>query len=993
MLAGVAGRGSVLIAVFSVLAGCGDIRFQKPVVSVEVDSPLLDYGVVALGSEARQELTVTNAGRVTVTVLALNAPAPFAVSGFPEGGFALPSGAARKFEVSFAPRIEGSFKAGLTLECDDVDGGRSVPLSGRAVKAYVQVHPRELDFSHVSLGNSKVQTIDLVNPTELTARVFLTIDGIDGTRFSSADVTPAMPIPVGPGATRQVAVAFSPSHLGSAEGWLHVTPCPDCEDTNVKLEGDGTASCIGVNPIAADFGTVELGQKAEQILTVENVGSSGIDLTEVFLSSATAPDFRFEGFTTGAKKELPAGGTTQVKVIYEPRTKGGKAGSLRMRAGSPTEQCFAEVQLRGAGGAGCLELTPRTLDFGAIATTMTKGMKVLLANTSCGGDVTIEGLTLSGAAEFSAATLKPGPFLLKQGEVTEVSVTFSPADKGTFDGSLRVNASDAKRKPLANPPGDVPLKGYAKELTPCQFTATPPRLDFGATTTNVTAMLAVDLTNIGQDACYFSNIAMALNSSPAFHLSGGNVPGVIVNPGKTFPVKVKFNPTALGTFNATLEYYVSDPANPLRQHAVTGKAVAGCLSIQPQDLDFGTVFVGCATQKLSFQVTNQCPAPVALASLVRGAGTSTEITVQKAPTFPLTLAVGDSLTVELGYDPKDDGLDSMPLFLDDGVNKRLVSAHGIGVTNPTRTDTFDQADRAKVDVLIVMDNSGSMMEEQDAIGRNFNAFMKFANAQGIDYHIGITTTGIDPSPGGWSTCPGGVDGGEAGRLFPADGSSVRIITPTTPISGQVFDKNIRVGICHWLEQGLEAAYRALSPPLVDKADDPRTSLANDGNLGFLRDDAKLALVFVSDEDDQSPQTVSFYLTFFQSLKKNDPSMLTMSSIVAPADLATCTTASSSGLRYMEASAKTGGFVESICTSDWATSLEKLSANAFGPKTTFPLTAKPSDAAKVVVKVNGTAVPAAGKWHYDAAANAVIFDPVSAPVGGSRVEITYPLGCP
>jgi hypothetical protein len=315
---------------------------------------------------------------------------------------------------------------------------------------------------------------------------------------------------------------------------------------------------------------------------------------------------------------------------------------------------------------------------------------------------------------------------------------------------------------------------------------------------------------------------------------------------------------------------------------------------------------------------------------------------------------------------------------------------GLGLARPTRTDTFVQDARAKVDVLFVVDNSGSMMEEQQNLGKNFASFLSSAQAQSVDYHIGVTTTGIEPSPGGWSMCPGGADGGEAGRLFPVNGSTPRVISPTTPNAAAIFASNVSVGWCHWDEQGLEAAYRALSTPLVNSADDPRTSLPNDGNAGFLREDAKLAVVFVSDEEDYSPQTVPFYETFFKSLKGNDPTMLSISAIVGPVALATCPTASSSGTRYIALANATGGVFESICTPDWATSLANLSTSAFGPRRRFTLSETPADSAQIVVEVNGVSV--AGTWTYEPSSRTVIFDEASAPPSGSIVRITYPLGC-
>ncbi|MFP2906642.1 hypothetical protein ACLESD_16585, partial [Pyxidicoccus sp. 3LFB2] len=312
-----------------------------------------------------------------------------------------------------------------------------------------------------------------------------------------------------------------------------------------------------------------------------------------------------------------------------------------------------------------------------------------------------------------------------------------------------------------------------------------------------------------------------------------------------------------------------------------------------------------------------------------------------------------------------------------------------------KADRFIQRSEPKVDLLFVIDNSGSMAEEQQSLSENFKALSAQAASWGVDYRIAVTTTGLEGSPDGWTICPGGVAGGENGRLFPADNSSPRIITPATPNAEAVFASNVKVGICHWDEQGMEAMSRALSAPLASSEDDPSTPLPQDGNAGFLREEATLAVIFISDEDDfsggvyPSPRPVSVYEDFLLSLKGGDRSKFSVSAIVGPRDLGTCPTANSSGTRYIELAEATGGVVESICTPDWTSALRKLSKSAFAPNRAFPLTGTPSDASRITVRVDGS--PVSAGWTFDPPAHAVIFDTSAAPPPASAVEVVYPTG--
>ncbi len=992
---GVLGRGLwavVCLQVAWAAGGCGGPGLSPSLSAVELSDTSFEFGLVALGRTASKSLRLRNAGRTSVRVEALQAPAPFFIEGFPAHGLSLEPGAQREVLVLFSPQVEGEFEAVLTVRCEAEGGLLDLPMKGKGVLALVSVGAPELDFGEVVIGDSRILEIELSNDTSLPAEALLRVEGIDAPAFSSSAPGAGGPLTVDPAERRPIPIAFHPSHLGNAEATLYLTPCPGCAEIGLPMRGTGIATCVATLPGAIDFGTVEVGRELSQTVEVLNNGNAPLTVSEVFLASGGSPDFRFEGFVEGMQRTLQPGKALALTVFFMPSSKGPRTAVLRVHGEGEGRSCWSEVRLGGGGGIGCLEIAPAAIDFGEVASGMTSRETLFLANTGCGSDVWIEALGLAGDPQFTAASLRPAPFLLEQGQVVEVAVTFSPAQPGRYRAALQVEASDDKHRPLSQPPGDVPIDGSARALAPCDFAVTPPRIDFGTLDVGTRGRLAFKLANLGQDGCYFSNLGLSLNSASAFSIEGAS-PGFMLPAGKAYDVEIEFAPQAPGSFVGTLELYVSDSSNPYRTYPVSGSADRGCLSIQPRDLDFGTVFVSCPNPTRSTVVSNGCSGSVSIVNLVRGPGTSSEITLPNPPSLPLTLAAGESLALQLRYAPQDDGLDSMPLFVDDGATLHLVSAHGAGVVDPYRTDSFSQSLQERVDVLFVLDNSGSMADKQAAVGANLSAFLQDATAQSVDYRIAVTTTGIEPSTGGWTACPGGAEGGEAGRLFPVDGTRPRVISPTTPAPEAAWAANTNVGVCHWLEQGLEASYRALSPPLVDHADDPRTVLPNDGNGGFLRPDAKLVLIYVSDEDDQSPASVDFYLTFLQSLKP-DPSKLAVSVIVSPLDLTTCTMGTAPGRRYMDLATRTGGQIESICTPDWGASLERLGSNAFGAQSIFPLSAVPEDPAQISVRVNGAIVSGGpGSWTYEPAANAIVFDKSAVPGSGSHIEVNYPIGCP
>jgi hypothetical protein len=159
-----------------------------------------------------------------------------------------------------------------------------------------------------------------------------------------------------------------------------------------------------------------------------------------------------------------------------------------------------------------------------------------------------------------------------------------------------------------------------------------------------------------------------------------------------------------------------------------------------------------------------------------------------------------------------------------------------------------------IDILFVIDNSGSMMEEQVSLAANFPQFINVLQTieGGLpDVHIGIVSTNVGTNGvniGGCSsaTRPNGDDGGlltngvaglQAAYLSDIklpDGSRDQNYTGDL---ATVFSQMARLGTngCGF-EQPLESAYRALQP---------------NRNPGFYRESAFLAVIFVGDEDDCS----------------------------------------------------------------------------------------------------------------------------------------------
>ena len=157
----------------------------------------------------------------------------------------------------------------------------------------------------------------------------------------------------------------------------------------------------------------------------------------------------------------------------------------------------------------------------------------------------------------------------------------------------------------------------------------------------------------------------------------------------------------------------------------------------------------------------------------------------------------------------------------------------------------------KIDLLFVIDNSGSMGDEQTNLIANFPTFIQVLNQSGLDYRVAVTTTAREYS---YTMAPFPIpmntgDGDDGAMLQPASCMMTkRWIDKMDPNPGQTFACVANVG----------TGGNSDEMPLGAMRDAFEDRMMDNTNAGFHRPDALLGIVFLTDEEDCSYETsVSF----------------------------------------------------------------------------------------------------------------------------------------
>lgn len=270
-----------------------------------------------------------------------------------------------------------------------------------------------------------------------------------------------------------------------------------------------------------------------------------------------------------------------------------------------------------------------------------------------------------------------------------------------------------------------------------------------------------------------------------------------------------------------------------------------------------------------------------------------------------------------------------------------------GIVYEDKTELFQQSasENKKLDILWVIDDSGSMSDEQSALGYNFGAFIDDFILKDADFKMAITTTDVSSST-------------KKGRMVP--NSDVLLTSAKAKENEAQFKQDfkslVNVGIRgSGNERGLEA-----TEGFIEK------------HASFLRSDAYLAVVIISDELDSSPKSVETYVNQLKATKSEAGLVKVYSIVDIP-----------SGGRYKQASDSTGGVVMDI-RNNFHGVLSDMGDSLINLLDSFALAASPVPGS-LKVFINGVETTA---YTYDVSTRSIKFHHPNLPAVGSEIKAQY-----
>ncbi len=286
----------------------------------------------------------------------------------------------------------------------------------------------------------------------------------------------------------------------------------------------------------------------------------------------------------------------------------------------------------------------------------------------------------------------------------------------------------------------------------------------------------------------------------------------------------------------------------------------------------------------------------------------------------------------------------------------ITESFAQGSTQESRQELFTQNQNPSglLDILLVVDDSGSMKEEQANLSNKLMPLLSYV--QDSDWRIGVVTT--DPAEG----CLRGLikkGDAQASALF------AQAVNAGTQGSGN--------------ERGILQAVSGLKGEC-------------NANGSWVRKQSTLAVLIVSDEDNCSdakgcgtdPWASSAYLyDYLASIRQVGTNARVYGLIWHPTQLqSACNTGYNKGSTYADVISRTGGSWGSICDTDYSKTLQSVSKDlSVILKTQFALQYAPT-ATSLKVFVNGSLLTSG----YQVRGNVLEF--LQAPAAGSQIQVQY-----
>ena len=658
----------------------------------------MDFGSQPVQAVAPdQSVNIRNGGtadlHVSNTVIAGAEASDFQIVKTTCMGDSVPPGHVCEVSLRFHPAGAGRREAKLILADDAGDSPQSIDLVGTGIaRGDLAVAPATMSFpEQLKGGMSDWMPVSLQNvggsPLQVSA-----IELADDNSTFALDAATCLNTTLAPGQSCDIKVRFTPADAKNYVAHLLVRDSTGDAPHDVVLSGSGRETSVAsarVTPSPVDFGRQPLNQAATQPLTLVSTGNIPVRTGDIQITGEGASDFLAD--KRCAHSELAPGNQCVIQVRFTPRTQGKQQAQLSLR--NEAGDSLQTVALVGYGeGPPTTTHNPDVTRVVAQpgqytfpqqeALTSSDPAKVTI--TSVGNvPARVQKFYTQGssASEFTVNDVNCAAHTLALNQECSLKVTFAPKAAGSasdHSAELVVEVANAS-------PARIALHGSVSAPPPQAqpgFSVEPGNIDFGNMQAGQQSQpQAITLTNPG--AAPISVKAVLPNESVGdFRVVEANCHNSLIPAHGNCIIAMAFTPQHEGVVQSKLTLASAAPVQ-VETVRLTGRAIPAPpppsnFFVKPQDLAFGALQLGTASEPRKISLVNPGAAPIPIRAVLQGANQG-DFRVIKANCQNQAIPAAGHCEIALAFTPLDLGTRRSNLAIGSATQMQSVSLSGTGL--------------------------------------------------------------------------------------------------------------------------------------------------------------------------------------------------------------------------------------------------------------------------------------------------------------------------
>lgn len=372
-----------------------------------------------------------------------------------------------------------------------------------------------------------------------------------------------------------------------------------------------TPGTLSATPATVDFGSVNVGNSANQQVSVSNGSSAPVQISELTTSNAS---FSVE---ETLPVSIPAGGALSLRVHYSPTTITDSSAQMSIMTSTSTNAATT-VKLHGKGSKGGASTQPSLSSISCQSSSLsgagTDNCTVSLSSAATSGSVTVN------LSSNSTAVSVPSSLAVPAGSSTATFTATVAAVSSTQSVILTASANGTSNTFV------LQLNASAPSVP--TLSASTTSLSFGSVALNTAVTKSISLTSTGTAPV---NISAGTLTGAGFSVSGATFPATL-NPGQAIVLTAQFAPTAAGSVTGQLAIASNSSTNSTIAVSLSGAGASAAPSVSA---------INCSSSSMTGSGTDACTVTLSGSAPTGGSAVSLSssnqaVTVPASVTVPAT---------------------------------------------------------------------------------------------------------------------------------------------------------------------------------------------------------------------------------------------------------------------------------------------------------------------------------------------------------------------